>query len=871
MRLREGRVTAPSVPIPDRSAPSASGGQVSLVLRLAVRELRAGIIGFRVFLACIALGVMAIAGVSSSVQSLTDALARDGGTILGGDADFSLMHREASARERALLAGNGEVSVAATMRAMARAADGRAGLVEVKAVDAAYPLYGRVEIDPPGRLAEALAARAGIYGAAADEALFARLDLKAGDRLAIGDAQVEIRAVLKSEPDKLAGGIGFGPRLILSEEALHASGLLQPGSLVRWHYRLRINAAQGGGHAADAVAQAIEAALPDAGWNVRTRSHASPQLERNIERFTQFLTLVGLTALLVGGIGVANAVKGHLERKRQVIATMKSLGATGGRVFAIYLAQVMALALIGGAIGLAAGAALPFLVAWAFGAVVPLPLEPALEPKGLALALIYGLVTALAFALWPLGRIHDVAAASLFRDEVAPQRRFPRARYMLATMGAVALLAVLAVLLAYDRRIATIFVGSAAAVFLGLRLVATLVMLAARYAPRPRSTVLRLAIANIHRPGALTPTVVLSLGLGLAVLVTVALIEGNLRHQLGAALPERAPAFYFLDIPASDGDRFAAFVRAHAPSAALERVPMLRGRIVSAKGIKAEDLKPAANASWVLQSDRGITYAEDVPLGSHVVAGTWWTKDQPGPPLVSMEKRIADGLGLAVGDEIVVNVLGRNVSARIANLRALDWQSLGINFVLVYSPASFRGAPHTDLATLTYPQGSTAEEEAALVRAAAAAFPAVTTVRVKDALETLAGLVSKLVLAIRSASLITILAAILVLGGALAAGHRHRVYDAVVLKTLGATRARLVAAYALEYVLLGLATGLFGVTAGSIAAALIVTRVMNFTFLWLPGSALLAALAALGLTLVFGLAGTIAALGQKPAPVLRNL
>jgi len=848
-------------------APRGTG----LSLRLALRELRGGLAGFWVFLACIALGVTAIAGVGSFAQSLADGLAREGRVILGGDAAFSLIHREASLQERAFLAGRGQVSVAATMRAMARAGDGGASLVEIKAVDGAYPLYGQAVLDPAGDLAGVLAERDGVYGAAADEALFARLDLLPGARLAVGNAQVEVRAALKAEPDKLAGGIGFGPRLLLSEAALRATGLLQPGSLVRWHYRLRLAASDAGERAADALVAAARAALPDAGWDIRTRANASPQLERNIERFTQFLTLVGLTALLVGGVGVANAVKGHLDRKREVIATMKSLGATGGRVFAIYLTQVMVLALLGSVIGLAVGAALPFVIARAFAAIIPIPVEPALQPDELVLALVYGLTTALAFALWPLGRAHDVPAAALFRDEVAPERRLPRRRYIVATVLAVALLAAIAVLLAFDRRIAAIFVGSAAVAFLGLMLVAALVMALARRAPRPRSTVLRLAIANIHRPGAITPTVVLSLGLDLAVLVTVTLIEGNLRQQLTATLPERAPSFYFADIQGSDGERFDAFVRERAAGATLERVPMLRGRIVSANGIKAEDLKPAANAAWVLQSDRGITYASDVPLGSRVVEGAWWPRDYRGPPLVSMEKRIAEGLGLNLGDEVIVNVLGRNMPARIANLRDLDWQSLGINFVLVYSPGTFGGAPHTDLATLTYPRGSTTAEEVALLKAVAQAFPAVTTVRVKDALEAVGSIVSKLVLAIRGASLITIVAAILVLGGALAAGHRHRVYDAVVLKTLGATRARLVAAYALEYVLLGLATGVFGVMAGSIAAALIVTKVMNFAFTWLAGPALLAALAALVLTLAFGLVGTYTALGQKPAPVLRNL
>ena len=590
-----------------------------------------------------------------------------------------------------------------------------------------------------------------------------------------------------------------------------------------------------------AVTAAAQAQLPEAGWEVRSRSNASPALERNVERFTQYLTLVGLTALLVGGVGVANAVKGHLDRRREVIATLKALGATGSRVFRIYLTQVLVLAALGALPGLAIGAALPFLIAWGFGAVLPLPIAPALHPGELALALLYGLLTAAAFALWPLGRAHDVPVSALFRDEVASERHWPRRPYIIATALVGCALAGVAVELAYDRRIAAIFVGAAVAVFVLLRLVAALLMLVARRLPRPRSPVVRLALANIHRPGAVTPSVVLSLGLGVAVLVTVIAIDGNLHRQFLAALPDKAPSFYFVDIPAAEADRFDAFVHARAPRATLERVPMLRGRIVAAKGVAAEDLKPSPDATWALQSDRGITYGDEVPAGSRLIAGQWWTPDYQGPPLVSFEKRIADGLGLKLGDQVTVNVLGRNLTATVANLRTVDWQSLGINFVMVFSPATFRAAPHTHIATLTYPGGGTSEEEAGLLKAMADAFPAVTTVRVREALDSIGHIVTNLALAIRGASVLTLLVAVLVLGGALAAGHRHRVYDAVILKTVGATRMRLLSAYALEYLALGLATALFGVAAGSAAAALIITKVMNLPFAWLPGPLLTAA------------------------------
>jgi putative ABC transport system permease protein len=842
-----------------------------MAFRFALRELRGGIRGFYVLISCIALGVMAIAGVGSFSDSLTGGLAREGRTILGGDVALSLIHREASDNERRFLESRGQVSVAATMRALARASADKMSLVEIKAVDSAYPLVGTAVTEPAMPLRDAFAEHGGIFGAVADPALLVRLDLQPGRRITVGGATFEIRAALRNEPDKLAGGIGFGPRLLMSEAGLRATGLVQPGSLVRWHYRVKLPENDASDRAAATLASDAEKQLPEAGWEIRTRSNASPALERNVERFTQFLTLVGLTALLVGGVGVANAVKSHLDRKRDTIAAMKSLGATGTRIFVIYLTQVLSLAAIGASIGLILGAALPFVVSSVFEKVIPLPIEPALHPAQLALALLYGLMTALAFAIWPLGRAHDIPVSALFRDQIDSERRWPRRQYVIAVVVAGWALAGLAILLAYDRRIAAIFVAAAAATFLALRLIASLIMFAAEKLPHARATALRLAIASIHRPGALTPTIVLSLGLGVALLVTVIEIDGNLRRQFEAALPDKAPAFYFVDIQSQDAERFDTFVQARAPGARLERVPMLRGRIVSANGVKAEDLKPAPNIAWVLQSDRGITYTGDIPQGSRLVEGQWWGPDYQGPTIISFEKKIAEGLNLKIGDPVTVNVLGRNITATIANLRTVDWQSLGINFVLVYSPNAFHGAPHTHIATLSYPNGSTLQQETTLLKAVADAFPQVTTVRVKDALDAVGGIVANLVLGIRGASMVTLLAAALVLAGALAASHHHRVYDAVILKTLGATRARLLTAYCLEYCLLGLVTALFGVAAGMVAAWLVTTQVMDLSFVWLPWPALTAAAAALAITIVFGLIGTFSALSQKPAPVLRNL
>jgi len=841
-----------------------------LALKFAARELRGGVRGFGVFLACLALGVAAIAGVGSVSRDLSDALARQGGVILGGDVALSLIHREASAGEMDFMEERGRVGVVSTMRAMARAGDNAATLVELKAVDASYPLSGEIVLDPPKGLVSLLGAPVGAYGAIADPTLLARLGIAIGDRIKIGDATFEITGTIASEPDKLAQGIGFGPRLIVASGALRASNLLQPGSLVRWTYRVKLDDASAQG-LREFVSEARQR-FPDAGWEIRTRTDASPQLERNVRRFSEFLTLVGLTALLVGGVGVANAVKYYLDRKSATIATFKAVGATGETVFSIYLAEVGLLALAGIGLGLLAGAALPFAISYGFGNLLPLPFIPSMQPRALFFALLYGALITLAFVIWPLGRAHDAAVAALFRDAVEPASRMPRRRYVVLTAIAVAALAALAIGAAEDRKIAIIYVVASAAVFVVLRLLAAAIMAASRRAPRPRSTTLRLALSNIYRPGALTPSVVLSLGLGLSLLVTLALIEGNLRRQLTSTLPKQAPSFFFLDITSAESKRFDAFIRDHSPAdARLDEVPMLRGRIVSLKGVPVEDIKPDPEAAWVLQSDRGITFAEDVPEGSAIVGGAWWPEHYDGPPVVSFEQRIADLLKLKVGDQIVVNVLGRNVEASIANLRRVDWENLGINFVMLFPPNTFQGAPYNLLATLTYADGGKPETELKLIKELTSAFPAVTSVRVKEALDAINSIVADLAKAVRGAAAITLIASILVLAGALAAGHHTRVYDAVILKTLGATRGRLVLAYGLEYAILGLITAVIATAAGAAAGAYVVKEVMHFRFVFTPSAAGIAAGLSVFFTVVFGLIGTWRALGQKPATVLRNL
>jgi putative ABC transport system permease protein len=849
---------------------AATRPNLAVAGRFAFRELRGGLRGFGIFLACIMLGVATIAGVGSVARGMTEGIAREGRAILGGDFALSLVQRPAGGGERAYLERVGSVSEVATLRAMARKPNGDgAALVELKAVDAAYPLAGSVAVVGGGDAADLLAERDGRFGALAEPELLVRLALSVGDEIRLGDAKIRLAGVIDSEPDRLAGGFSFGPRLMVSRAALEATGLVQPGSLMTWHYRVRLP-----GSPADdqvkAAADEVMAAFPKVGWQLRQRDDAAPGLRRNIERFAEFLTLIGLAALIVGGVGVANAVASYLEGKRDVIATLKCLGAPAGFAVTVYLLQIIVLAVLGIAIGLVLGAAIPFAAGAALRSVLPVTIS-GIYPFELLLAAVYGLATALAFALLPLGRAREVSPTALFRDEVAPVRQWPRPAFLLAAAAAILILAGLAVGLAFDRRIAAVFVVAAAASFLLLRLVAEVIMALARQAPRVGSTELRLALGNVHRPGALTPSVVLSLGLGLALVVTLVLIDGNFRRELIGSIPKTAPSFFFLDVGEADRAAFEAFVGKEAPKATLDFVPMLRGRIVSLNGVPADRAEVEPNASWVLEGDRGITYAASQPEKSRLVDGAWWAPDHDGPPLVSFESEIGRGLHLKVGDTVTVNVLGREISATVANFREVEWQTLSINFVMVFSPDTFRGAPFANLSTLTFPDGGAEDEELAFLKKVTTAFPAMTAVRVKEALQTANDIVARIGWAVRGASAITLLASVLVLGGAFAAGRRRRIHDAVILKTLGATRGRLVAAFSLEFLMIGLATAVFGVLAGSLAAWYVLVNVMEIDFRFLAGPALGAAAVALLLTLLFGLAGTIRALGQKAAPVLRNL
>lgn len=850
--------------------PTPLGGaqKLSLAWRLAVRELRGGLGGFYVFIMCIALGVAVIAAVGSLADALRSSFERQGAAILGGDVTVSRPHARATDAERRWLDGKGRVSEVVTVRAMARRVDGtEQALVEIKGIDDRYPMKGTVTLSEGA----ALPSLQGTSDVVVEPILLERLGLKSGEMIQLGKTTHRIAGTILAEPDKIADRLTVGPRILMSTRSLEATGFVDPGSLATWRYALVLaDARRDDASSLVGFRDQLRSGLPEAGFTVRDRRDPSPNVTRTLERLRQFLTLLGLTALIVGGVGVANAVATYIDKRRSVIATFKSLGATSDVIFGLHLIQVLLMTAIGIGIGLFLGSGLTLAVAWLAGSALPIQADIRVSPMGLGIATMYGLLVALVFILWPLGRAEQIRATVLFRDEAGAGSARPRRAIVVMTAIAVVVLFLLAVLTAEAKLLATYYSLAVAGVLAGFWALGWAITWLARRVKRPKRPELALAIGDIGAPGGLTRSVVLSLGTGLSLLVAVALVDRSIVNELEGRVPQTSPNYFMLDIKRSELLAFETLVRRINPAAEIHSAPMLRGRIVRVGDTPAEQVKGRPEHAWVLSGDRGLSYAETVPDGSTVVEGTWWAKGYSGPPLLSMEAEIARGLGLKIGDKLTVNILGRNITAEIANLRDVKWESLAMNFVLVFSPNTLAGAPHNVLATVTLPKSAPLAEEAMLAREVGKAFPAVTAIRVKDAINQFNAIFGRVMTAVRAASSLTLLAGALVLAGALATAQRRRIKQAVILKTLGATRRTILATHMAEYGLLALATSVIAAALGGLAAWATVARIMKLEFVFSPIALVQALAVALVLIAVFGGFGTARVLKARPVPYLRS-
>jgi len=835
---------------------------LSIAARIARRELRGGIRGFRIFLACLVLGVGAIAAVGTVKTSIEQGLIREGASMLGGDVEMQFTHRGASDAETGWMATTATArSEIVDFRSMARVGRETA-LTQIKGVDNAYPLLGHIDLNPDMPLSQALAVQNGQPGAVMQQLLIDRLGLKIGDSFRLGTKDFRLTAALIREPDTAGGSFGLGPRTIVARSALDGSGLLAPGSLYTAKYRLTLppNANL------ETLKTEAETRFANKGLRWRDKRNGTPGIQRFVSRIGAFLVIVGLAGLAVGGVGVSAAVRAYLAGKTATIATLKSLGAEGRTIFQVYLLQIGALSLLGVGLGLLLGALVPLAFAPLIKASLPIPAAFGIYPEPLIEAAIYGLLTAFVFTLWPLAKARDIRAATLFREASGQIKAWPRWPYILLTL---ALLALLIWLAARFSGIPQLAYGATAGILASLALLflAALALRAlARRLARARflrgKTAIRLALGAIGGRGSEAVSVVLSLGLGLTVLAAIGQIDTNLRNAIDRDLPAVAPSYFFLDIQKPQLPDFLARVENDPQVSRVDTAPMLRGIITEINGVDARKVAPD---HWVIRGDRGITYADELPANSRLKSGEWWPKGYSGPPLISFAYQEAEELGLKLGDSLTVNVLGRDITGKIANFRDVDFGDASINFVVTFNAAALAAAPHTAIATVYAKE----QAEAPLLRDLMDLFPNLTAIRVREAVERISEALAGIAAATSYGAAATLLTGFVVLIGAAAAGEPARTYEAAVLKTLGASRRTILGSFMLRSGLLGAAAGTVALLAGSIAGWAVITFVMESTYRFEPLSALAIIIGGALATLLSGLAFAWRPLSARPAQVLR--
>lgn len=832
-----------------------------IAARLARRELRGGLRGFRIFLACIILGVAAIALVGTVRESISAGLTAEGATLLGGDAELEFTYRFASDTERAWMDETAlAVSEVADFRSMAGVPGGERSLSQVKAVDDAYPLVGEVALDPAVPLAEALAGADGLPGAVMDPLLAGRLGLIPGDTFRLGTQDFRLMAELLHEPDGIASGFALGPRTIVATKALENAGLLAPGTLFSTKYRLLlppgtdINLMQ-----YNAVKQ-----FENSGMRWTDARNGAPGIAEFVARLSAFLVLVGLSGLAVGGVGISAALRAFLGGKTHTIATLRTLGADQKTIFLTYFLQVAALAVLGLVVGLILGVGLPIVFSPLIEAQLPVPAIFAVYPAPVTEAVLYSVLTILVFTLWPLARTQDVRAATLFRDGMAPEAKLPRPSFLIATLLLIAALLTAAIWFSGNARLTLWMLGGIAGALLLLALSAALIRWLARAlrAHIRRQPPLSWAMGAISGPGATTIPVVLSLGLGLSVLAAIGQIDSNLRGAISNDLPTRAPSFFFVDLQKDQMPGFLDRLENDPAVSKIDRAPMLRGILTKINGQPAREV---AGDHWVLSGDRGISYAGAIPARTTITAGEWWGADYDGPPQLSFAAEEAAEMGLKLGDLLTVNILGRDITATLTSLREVDFSTAGMGFIMIMNPTALSGAPHSFIATAY----TTPEAEAAIMGDITGQFPNVTAIRVRDAVDRVAEMLGGLARASAWGASATLLTGFFVLIGAAAADSQARRQEAAILKTLGATRAQILSSLTLRALLLGVAAGGVALAAGLLGGWAVSHFIMETRFAISWPSALAIISGGVGVSLLAGLAFALGPLAARPSRVLR--
>ncbi len=844
-------------------APMSDSGKAWL--RIARRELAGGLGGFWIYLACLALGAWAIAAAGSITQSFNAGLDQQSRNLLGGDAAITLSQRAATAEERAWMDARGTVSEAAQVDLMARSPSG-VKQIDVRGIDKAFPLVGVFTFNEGAPSQdEVLARRDGAWGIAVSESLLRDLNVKVGDRLSLGEIPVEVRAQLLREPDRVGEPGLFEPRAIISIEAVREAGLMAPGGLFRTAYRILLKP-----EAAPTFEAEMNAAWEKDGLRYRGPDDAVDGLRALLDMLNTFMSMIGIAALIGGGVGVSQATTLFLESRLDSIAVLKALGANGGTIRAAYAMQLGVMAGLGALAGIALGALSPWILLWIMGDAIPLPSQLGVYPLPLLKAFVLTALTAVLFVALPLGRARATPPAALFRREGGElMGKAPAFERWVAASAAVGLL--LVSMTGSVRPLVSLALLVAAGVaYLVLAGAARIVKRIARAIGLRSRGYTRLVFANLGGPGSLAPVVAPALGLGLSLMVFVAVLQTNLLGQLKDTAPANAPSVIFRGIPQADAEAFDTLMADHGIDThdvkLYRRAPVLLGRIISIRGEPLDEDKVPPEQRWVTRGETPMTYLATKPPEAIIRAGEWWPKNYRGPLLASVEEGAANGLGLKVGDTVGFRMFGREIEAKVASLRKVDWAGFGANVGFIMSPGALEALEPKHAAIVIMPP----DKETKVINAVAARWPSVLAFQVRRTLETAADLFGEVSLAVTALSAVVMTSGVLVLFGAFAAAARRRRRESALLKVFGASRPAILSLYAAEFALAAFVAVVLGTVMGVAAAHPIVILVFEAAWRFDWGPVLSVGAIAVFAAATGGVVVGWATLSHRPARVLRS-
>ncbi|MEP3051054.1 MAG: FtsX-like permease family protein [Erythrobacter sp.] len=836
--------------------------------RIAKRDLNARFRGLRLLLVCLFLGTAALAAIGTLTSAIERELESNGQVLLGGDLEVEIWQRRLNQEELAKFAEYGRVTGGTRLQAIATSESGTSP-IGLKAVDTAWPLYGAMTLVDGSDVGAPTGNDAWLAQGALD-----RLGIAVGDRFTLGSLELKAAGVIGNEPDKLSEGFQLGATVIVAEDVPERAGLLQPGSLYESKYRIAFDDQ---GRNPESVEDELTEAFPTAGYDFRTRDRASPGADRFVRQMSDFLTLVGLAALIIAGIGIAGGVSSYLEARRGSIATFKVLGASSSDIVRIYALQIGVAALIGSAAGIAVGVLVTPLLGAALQGLLPVESGFVIEPAPLILAAAYGLLVAFAFAATPLLRARKFPAMALMRSTVSPLGR-DRGALIWTGLG-IAAICVLAVATTAQPQLSAGFLVGAGGALILLAGLGFAIQKLARRIPRPSNPLWRSALSNLHRPGAPTGSLVTALGFGLAAFVLLAAVQSALDGNIERSVPAEAPDYFVLDVPVEGEDKFRSLVDDRFPGSMIRAVPTLRGSVIAfgAEGAmqRVADLEEIPPGAWALRGERGITYSDDLPEGNRLIEGEWWNAGPSNEPQVSIDAEFARAADLQIGDQLTIGILGVERTATIANLREIEWENMGFNFTMVFSRSAISDAPHNLAATVDLPEiaagSEAARERGEWLREMVSEFPASSVIEVGEVLTQARTILEQVGLATLAAAGVTVLAGLAVLMGAIAAARASRTYDTVVLRVLGASRKQVLLVQLAEYGLIAALLAAVALALGSTLAWVVITQLFEFD--WLPDWGEVLAVLGLGLAMVlaFAIGGSLPLLRAKPAQALREL